>query len=1041
MNAIADIERKGLLTGLIRRPVTALMILISIFVLGVIAYSRMPLMLMPDGVTYASLEVSVSVANGSPLETVDKVTRPIEDELRTMPNVREISSTSSTDEADISVRFNGDTDMDTAYADVKDRLERVRSSLPDGVSQIRIRRWNPSIMPIYFLGILYDQTVDDPFGKVEDIIQQRIESVDGVAQLQIRGMVRDTVRIFVQPERLKAHGLDFYEVVAKLRRDNFSLPAGRIDDGGREFLLRIDSQFQTPADIENYPIAENVRLKDVADVTLARAYRDYVSRVNGKASLFASVNKESDANTVDTCRRLGAQLEQMKKDPRLAGFSFSVYWDQSDMIVGAIDNLKSSAAYGAFFAVAILYLFVRRVSTTAFVALAIPVSLMAAVVCVYFCGKTFNIISLAGFTLAIGMLVDNSIVVAENIERRRRLGDSPQRAAETGASQVGLAILLSTLTTVIVFAPMVFMTPNEEGRVFLLELALPITFSLLASLFVALVFLPIATVVFGKGRGGEGGVARDDDVEQNRPMLRAYRALLSFTLAHRFGVAMSAIALTGALSWAGQKVEKTFERGDDGSRVRVTVDLPRRYTLREASDTFAEIERWLIANRASLGAEDVGVGFRRTGGDVTVWLPQGTPETKRREISRVLREDLPKLPGVRYRVGWDAGDTGAAVNVMLSGPDSVTLAKLGDEVVDELAKIPELTDVHTELETSFDELQVVLDRDQIQRYSVTQESLQGLIAWGVGGQPLRAYAGGTREIPMQIEFEEDEANELAQLRSLQVPIGGGATIALDSIANFKVSPSFGSIRRKNGVTSFSVQASSLDKNSYRVNRIVAEAMERVPMPLGYSWSDQGRRRDFERNESEVLVALGIGIAFVFLLMGMLFESWMLPLAVLLAIPPAFNGAFLGLLIWGIPMDNTAMLALILLAGVVVNNGIVLVDRIRQLQLIGIDRLTAILRGCSERLRPVLMTALTTMFGLIPMAFPDLFGSASQGSLNYQSLAVATLGGMVLSTLLTLFLVPLFYTLLDDAGALVTRMFHGTPVDAVRADAPSVAPSP
>lgn len=1041
MDVTADTERKGLLTGLIRRPVTALMILISIFVVGVIAYSRMPLMLMPDGITFASLDVSVSVTSGSPLETVDKITRPIEDELRTLPNVREISSVSSADESEVTVRFNGDTDMDLAYADVKDRLERVRAGLPDGVSDIRIRRWNPSIMPIYFFGVLFDETVDDPFGKVEDIVQQRIEAVDGVAQVQIRGMVRDTVRIFVQPERLKAYGLDFYEVVAKLRRDNFSLPAGRVDDGGREFLLRIDSQFQSPEEIQNYPIAENVRLKDVADVTLARAYRDYVSRVNGKSSLFATVSKESDANTVDTCRRLNAQIEALKQDPRLAGFGFTVYWDQSDMIVSAIDNLQSSAAYGGLFAIIVLYLFVRRVSTTAFVALAIPVSLMAAVVGLYFSGKTFNVISLSGFTLAIGMLVDNSIVVAENIDRRRRLGDSPQLAAERGASQVGLAILLSTLTTIVVFAPMVFMTPNEEGRVFLVELALPITFSLLASLFVALVFLPIATARLGPRDQRGGGVAGDEAVDLDRPLLRLYRSLLAGALSHRFGVATAAIGLTGLLSWAGQNVEKTFERGDDSSRVRVTVDLPRRFTLPEASDTFATIERWLVENKQRLGCENVGVGFRRTGGDVTVWLPQRTTEAKRKELSRVLREELPKLPGVRYRVGWDAGDGGAAVNVVLSGPDSVALAKLGDDVVAELSKIPELTDVHTELETTFDELQVVLDRDQIQRYSVTQESLQGLITWGVGGQPLRAYAGGTREIPMQIEFEEDDANELAQLRSLQVPISGGATIPLDSIADFKVSPSFGSIRRKDGVTSFSVVASSLDKNSYRVNRLVAEAMERVPMPLGYSWSDQGRRRDFERNEAETFTTLLIGIAFVFLLMGMLFESWMLPLAVLFAIPPAFNGAFVGLLIWGIPLDNTAMLALILLAGVVVNNGIVLVDRIRQLQWLGIERRDAILRGCSERLRPVLMTALTTMFGLIPMAFPNVFGASGSSMLNYQSLAVATLGGMALSTLLTLFLVPLFYTLFDDLGALLTRLTFGRSRAPKSDDAPRAVVSP
>ncbi|MFG0319683.1 MAG: efflux RND transporter permease subunit, partial [Planctomycetota bacterium JB042] len=1007
--------RHPIFAALLRRPVTALMLFVLLFVLGAVSYDRIPILLFPKGLSDPEMTVWAEYPNASPHEVSEKVTRPIEDAVRTMPGITRVQSRSSANNARIRVRFSSTTDMDQAYNELSDRLERTKPSFPDEVETVGIWRWNDSEMPIFWLGILYDDDVDDPFGTVEDVIQPRLESVDGVAQVRAWGMVQDSVRIFVTPEKLRSHGVGLYEVVSALRRDNFTLPAGSIEDGGSEFLLRIDSSFRSLDEIRAYPVRTNVQVGDVAEVTFARSYRDQVSRVNGKFSITTVINKESDENTVDVCRRVTEQLAQLEEDPRLAGYSFNVYFDQSEMIVSALDNLKGSMSWGALFAILVLYLFVRRLATTLMVAVAIPVSLMGAMVAVYFTGFTFNLISLAGFTLAIGMLVDNSVVVAENIARLRARGLPPFSAAVSGASQVGLAIMLATLTTIAMFAPLVFMASGKNMRIFLGELAAPITFSLVASLLVALVFLPIATIhlVRRRATAGRETVAY---AGRNR-LLDGYRAALAFTLRHRFGLVVTTLAVVSLGAFAGQNLEQRFEGGDgEGNRLEVDVTLPKRFTLAEAADVFEEIETYFLGRREELSIRDVSTQFDRSEGEVSLWFEREDGKyVDVHELSRSLRRELPEIPGVEYRMGFERSEEGS-IRVQLEGSDPAVLARIGDELVDRLEALPELTNVRTDLEEGNDELRVTIDRDRAQRFGVGQETLQGIIAWGVGGQRLPDYRGGKRAIPLLVEYEEPEVGDLNYLKSLDVPVeGGGGTVPLAALTRYSFERSFGSIRRQDGVTSLGISAQSFDKNSYRIQRKVAEVLDAYPFPDGYGWRDTGGRQEWEEGMREMAIGLVTGFVFMILLMGMLFESVVLPFAVLFAVPLALTGANLGLYVTGMPMDSTAQLAFFLLAGVVVNNGIVLVDRIRQVREEGSDRATAVLDGCAQRLRPVLMTALTTMFGLVPMALPEVFAASRNTGLNYQSLAVATLGGLIVSTALTLLVVPLFYTLFDDLG--------------------------
>ncbi len=1011
---------------LMRRPVSAFMALCLVIVLGIVAYRRIPLTLMPSGLSDPEMEIETAYPNASPEEVFEHVTKPIEDAVRQLPGIEEVRSNSGSGRSRVNVTFHGDVDLDGAYAELKDRLERIHTALPENAGRPLIFRWNSDqALPIFWIGVMWDSSVEDPYYLIEEVIQKRMSAVDGVAQVGFEGMVQETVRVFVSPDELVAHGLTLYEVVDKLRRDNFTLPAGHIDDAGRQFILRIDSAYDDLDQIRDYPLKPGVYLRDVADVRIARAYRDTVSRVNGKRALAMTVSKESDKNTVATCESVRQQLEVLKRDERLRGFDYSIYFDQSELIVGALDNLKHSMMFGALFSLVVLYAFVRRTGTTLLVALAIPVSLLAAIVGLYFTGFTMNIVSLAGITLATGMLVDNSIVVTENVLRLRSEGRSPLQAAATGAGQVALAIVLSTLTSVIVFAPLVFMASGKRTRALLAELAAPITYSLLASLFIALFLLPITMVIFARfDKSPPTSLA----VPRDRGYHLWYRKLLDLSMRNRFATAMSVVALLGLGQYAFSHVGANFaESREGGGRLRINVDLPDRFTIEEASDVFAQYESFLTKRRDEDHVRDVSSRFNRQQGRLMLWFAKGAPPEHEKALAKTLEARMPRIPGVKLSFGFEQGGEEGSVKIALLGPDSKLLGRLAEDVIRELEKVPGLSDVKTDNGDNLDELHIAFDREEALRYGVTQEVLLGLVSWGLGSQQLAAYKGGDREVPLLVEYEEPDVGDLEYLRGLAVPVGSGGNVTLASLGRFEIEKNYGSIRRRDGIVNLGISAQTYDDNGYRVSRLVAETMNSIQFPEGYSWTDRSSREDFEESQQEVAVGLLAGCTFVFLLMGMLFESCVLPFAVMFTIPLALVGGSVALWITGTPLDGMGMLAFILLAGVVVNNGIVLIDRVKQLWADGMSRHDAVLEGCSQRLRPVLMTALTTIFGLLPMAVPELFATTGKGSgIDYRGLAIVTLGGMVVSTALTLLVVPMFFTVFDDLWILLTRLFGRAP---------------
>jgi HAE1 family hydrophobic/amphiphilic exporter-1 len=1019
---------RGLAALLVSRPITVLMLFLTILGTGLIAYLRVPLTLLPRGLSSSWLNISLPYPGAGPAEVADQLARPVEEALRTIPGITQIESYSMEGFAEVGVEFSSSTDMDVAYGEVRDRLERVRPELPPEMDRYRIRRFNTNTdLPVMWIGLQYDADANDPFFPIEKIAVPRIEAVDGVARVGLFGVVDEAVRIFVDMEKSRGYGVNLGQVIRALQSDNFTLPAGQVDDGERTFALRVDSRFQDIEEIRDYPIGDGRVLADIAEVVRGRAYRDSVWRINGLPAVGMDVSRESDQNTIEVCERIETVVEELRADPRMAGVKFNIFWNQKDAILDAVNGLQSSALWGGLFAVIVLWFFLRDARLTIVASLAIPSSLLAALTAVYFGGQTLNLISLAGFTLGIGMLVDNAVVVIENIARKRALGAGRHDAAAAGAGEVSLAVLAATLTSVVVFLPLVFMDGDRNTKIMMREVGLPISYSLTASLLVALIFIPTFTArVMRRAAPAAAGA----DTQRGGGLLaRGYAAALGWILRHRFAAFLLVLLVVAAALAAGQGVPSSQSGGDGDDSVTVMVELPSTYLLEDANGVFERLETWAAAHM-DLGYDFYSSRFDRRSGRMTFYAEEDLPHEQFERLDDELREGLPELPGVRLSVGRDGADGGSKeLRINLEGPDFGELFTQAEQLKEQLAvltvtdadgaTVQMLENVRTDVERGLDEVHVQVDRERASDLGVGPELIQGVVAWGLGGQRLPDLQEGERDVRVQIEYGRQDVESLDFLRNLALPRETGDSVPLSAIARIGFGKALGTLVRRNGRTSTGITAQPNVENLYLISAEVERVLAEHPFPEGVTWKEEGGRQDFEADMAELFKTLGLSVTLVFLLMAILLESLLLPFAILLSIPLAIMGVNFTLLATGFPLDVMVVVGLILLAGVVVNNAIVLLDHVQRLRHAGLPRTEALLQGGRDRLRPILMTALTTIFGLMPMAMPWLFpGDDSSG---YESMAVTVAGGLGFSTFLTLLVVPLFYTFFDDLGSVLRRL--------------------
>ncbi|MCY3003469.1 MAG: efflux RND transporter permease subunit [Planctomycetota bacterium] len=1141
----------GFYDALVRRPVTLLVIFVALLVIGVLAYIRIPVQMMPDGLVQPSLQVWIANPGASAQENEQKVVRIIEEQLRTLPGIEGLDSTASDDSAFTFVQFDGSTDMELAKAEVRDRVERARPQLPTSVQEIGVYSWSNSSLPIVFFAILHPGDDARTDFLIDTVIQRRLEGVDGVGKLEIWGVLDDSVRILLDEDRVRAAGLDLGNLITRLSRDNFALPLGEVEDGGQRLLLRSDMRFSDFEEIEQYPIGNGLVLGDVARVISAKSVRNRLFRIDGQYAFYGEVQKNAQANVVETCERMREALAELEGDPRLEGkFRFLPLFDQGEFITNSLGQLRDAALWGGGLAVVVLFLFLRRIRSTLAVALSIPFSALVAIAWLYFTGSTFNVLTMTGITLAMGMLVDNSVVVIENIARLRSEGRSEYEAAAEGTREVALAVLLSTLTTIVVFLPMIFMNESPMLRIMFGELGNPLCLSLAFSLVAALVFLPViaarvvderhpvvarvahvlapvaalparstawlvgslrwllehsAAALLPVVRGAAAGVTRlrvvlslalvalaafefwrawgaralnqrlpldfgwtprlnlEENLvlaaevcalplalllvlwllpafarsgarvlERSTSLVPAHRNLVDFvvavntglldwTLRHRFAASLAAFAVLLSIVWPASHMAVTpFGQDNNRARLAVQVELEENFTLAQASEEMRFYEAFFEERRERMGFDHIASRFDARNGRITLYWDAALARPVHEALQREIRTSLVARPGQRVRLSNDEGSADERNRNMvvfrLVGPDSEGLAEVGARAVEALERIPGLSSVSVPEDSAQGQVRVVFDPDIAQGFGISANSALQNIAWALRGWQLPRYQEDGREVPLIIEYDDEEVAGLDTLRDLQV-FGGESSVPLSSVAQFEFARGSRSIYRRNGQTSYTITARVDDPlRQKELSDAGYAALKALDMPRGFAVGEDDLVSTRQEEElSELRAAALLGLVLVVVLMCILFESLILPGAVLPTIPFAFVGAYWTLYITGTTMDSVGWIGLIILIGVVVNNGIVLVDCIQRLRDEGLGRAEAVVRGVALRVRPVLMTALTTVIGLVPTAMAE---PASDG-IDYRALATCIIGGLSLSTVLTLWVVPLFYTVCDDFALVLT----------------------
>ena len=985
------------------------MIFLALCVLGGIAWSRIPLELFPSSFSGSSLWIWVPYSDSQPRESEEKVLLPIEDRIADIQGLKEINARANSGSVRFQLDFHRSIDMAEAYNATVDRLERARLDLPEEVDNYYIYKWDASDAPILYVGIGIDGDSETQYDVLENIIKRRLSRIDGVGEADTWGA--DPKRIFVDFHRdeLTSSRMALWPVLQQLRSDNFQLPSGKIIENDSVHYLRSLARYDSVEEFKSFPVRQDVELQDIADVAYRLDPSANISRVNGKEGAGMSVRQESDANTVETTNAVLAEMQAMEDDPTIPT-QFFTFFNQGEMITGALDNLKEAALTGGTFAILILFLFLRNLSMTLLIAACIPFTLVSAVSAMYLMGGSLNILSLMGLMIAVGMVVDNAIVVVEAIYARRIKGQDSKSAAIDGASEVSLAITLSTLTTLAVFLPVILMNQNTDYAFFLGEIGFPISWALGASLLAALAFPPLTTTVL-RAKDGE----RLREASWMIWVIQHYQMALTWVLRRRMD-AILGILLISVVTYAVPFRTIGCIGDDDGGfgdfSIRYTI--PPQYGYYDRVNIVNTVEAYVEEQKDKWGIDvyTSRLGGSSSLGKTTLYLNTDNPPMTPEEVIDDAKSSLPEIVGSKVFIGWDGGRENLQFSVTLRGENTDTLARLGKQVSKVLAEVPGVLSVDQGLGgQSLPEIQLIINRAAANRYGLTASEIGYTVGSALRSNYLPEQQIDNSDIDVIARFHYLDRYNLDKLLTFEAfSSATQSLIQLNQVVDVQMAPSLGQIERVNRQTAYPLTINvDQEIETKDVRNQVQSILSGMNFPAGYGF-DPPFDPDTVADNTAMYLSLVMSIALVFLIMGALFESFVLPMSILTTIPMAIFGAYWSLYLTGTPFDNIAAIGLIVLVGVVVNNGIVLIELVTRLRKEGLDRFEAMVEAGGRRLRPILMTAMTTIVGLLPMAYGS---GVNTSGISYTPMGRVVAGGLFAGTLLTLFFVPLLYLLIDD----------------------------
>lgn len=1048
----------------VKRPIAVLMTLVMVVLLGLVAYPRIAVDLLPD-VSFPGAAVVVQWTGAAPQEVESLLTRPLEEALGTVPRVKRISSMSFEDRASIVVDFLWGTDMDRALVEMRERIDLVRPYLPRDATSPLVVKFDPALLPIMAVGVAADDARATA-AAVDDVVRRRLERIEGVAAVSVVGKLDEEFVAYVDPVKLQRAGLTWPGLIASLRGIDLSLPGGRIVEDELEYLLRSKGATLTSDGVGYIALSsggaavaamagggagsagqgggieidlteavtsampwlgrlqasqqEPVRLGDVARIVREPADPRGLSRLNGRPSVNLAIHKTSQSNTLAVARRVQAELAAIERESR-GRIHTEVTMNQAEFIERAIADVRENLVLGSILAVLVLFLFLRNLAGVLVIAVAVPVSMIATLLLVYLGGYSLNLMTLSGLAVGAGMLVDNSIVVFESIYQRVERGEAPLRAAVRGAAEVAGAVAGSTATTLAVFFPVVFVG-GVSGLLFR-EFALTLGASLLASLAVSLTVVPSAAGVLLRRRApipGAGAPIR---------LRRAYESVLRRCLRRPGAVLLGTIGFAGAVVAPWRSLGAEFLPRADVAQLVVRLSMPAGTPLRRTEAVLRRVEEIAASlpdvrsYALSIGVDGPFVGSLGGGVDQGELMVRLRPARERTRTSDRLIDDLrahlSQIPASSFTVeatdGLIGDGLGAPLEVLVHGDDHALLERLAARAADRIRDVPGVAEVAVGVREGRPEVALEYRGRALAERGLHPAAVGMALRAGVQGERVSSVLVEGRQLPLRVQLEPEARDGVAALGRLSFADPFGQTARLGELAEIRREVGPAVIQRRGGQRFVPIRLQTHGRDLRSVAEEVQARLASFPLPPGYQIEYGGQAREMSEATQLLGLALTLAVVLVFMVMAAQFESLALPLVVMLCIPLAAGGAVLMLKLFGLALSVPAVIGAIVLTGVAVTNGIVLVDCWNRLRRAGITPAAAAFQAATTRLRPVLMTSLTTLLGLIPLMF-----ARGEGSEFGRPLAVSLFGGMLVGTVLTLIAIPCGAVLMHAGSAALAR---------------------
>ena len=1016
--------------GPVNRPILTFMIFLVIITLGIVSFSRLSIDLMPE-VTYPVISVMANYGNVGPQEMEELVTRPIEEALAAVQSVEEITSTSSEGRSRVRVAFTWGVDLDVVANDIRDRIDRVLGRLPEDMDRPMIRKFDLSAFPILIMGISSNLSPLDLRMLVEDQVKYRIERVPGVAAVDIRGGFVREIHVDLRSKKLKALGLSPDAVISAMRNENRNIPAGLYEDGNLEVLVRTQGEYTSLEEIRNTVITIRdgmpILIRDVAEVIDSWEEIRQITRIDGKPGLRISINKQSGANTVKVAQAVKTEVDRINRDiPQLRIIPII---DTSQYIQQSINNVGRSVLLGGMLAVVILFLFLRNISSTAIIATAIPISIVATFGLMYFGGFTLNMMTFGALALGIGMLVDSAIVVLENIYRHREMEQSPIQSALDGTSEVWSAIVASILTTIVVFFPVVFIR-GMSGIMFR-QMAFVVSFSLFCSLVVALTLIPMLSSRFLRYQSaahykGESALHRIYALSEDlfKRTEKRYSRLLEWALGHRKIVVFSTFGLFLVSVLLVRFIGVELMPAADEGEVRVNLEMAvgtRLEVLDQTALVVEDIIKKSVPEMESMLTRVGGGGYRSSGGHTAqvqvALVPKRNRHRSSEDIANQLRNVLGKLPGTKIRtragqglfllrMGTSSTDN---INVEVRGYDLVTAQQLSLDVEQAVLRVSGITDTQISRQEGSPEQLIRIDRQKAADLGLSVSRIGDALETTVGGSQASYFRERGKQYRILVRLSEDDREDLQDLLDLTVVNNRGESVIMRNVVRAIPNEGPVSLERKDQERILTVRANFTGRDMGSVITDIRRELRSIPVPKDFAILFGGDYEEQQKAFRELLLGFILAVFLVYMVMAGQFESFRDPFVVLFSIPMALIGIVITMILTGTIFSMQAFIGCIMLAGIVVNNAILLVDytnRLRRRE--GLPLMEAIRLSGSRRLRPILMTTFTTVLGLLPLSV-----GLGEGGEAQAPLARVVIGGLISSTLITLVLIPVVYSLFEQ----------------------------